>query len=135
MRVRYGLSALTIFFLVGSIISFLAGLSLLVPSAFLEAMWQVNPRGHAGLQRIGLWAVALLFSTSISCAAAALGLWWRARWGHVIAVTLIAINLVSDIANVIAGTEPRVIVGVPIALALLVYLLSKRVRNVFKIDK
>lgn len=82
-----------------------------------------------------LWGVALLFAASISCAAAAIGLWRTARWGHVIAVTLIAINLLSDIANAVLGTETRAIVGVPIASALLLYLLSKRVRNLFKADR
>jgi hypothetical protein len=127
-----GITAFIVFFLVGTLISFLAGLSLLVPSTFFEAMWRVNPRGHDGLVRIGLWAVALLFAASISCAAAAIGLWRRARWGHGVAVALIAINLLSDIANTLMATEPRAIIGIPIAFALLLYLLSKRVRNYFK---
>jgi uncharacterized membrane protein (DUF2068 family) len=82
---------------VGSLISVLAGLSLLIPSAFFEMMWRVNPRGHAGLLRMGIWGVALLFAASVSCAAAAIGLWRKAHWDHWIAITLIAINLVSDI--------------------------------------
>lgn len=44
-----GIIALIIFFLVGTLISFLAGLSLLFPSPFFESMWRVNPRGHEGL--------------------------------------------------------------------------------------
>ena len=127
-----GITALIIFFLAGMLISFLAGVSLLVPSSFLEAMWRLNPRGHDGLTRIGLWAVALLFAASILCGAAAIGLWRRARWGHAMAVTLIAINLLSDIVNTIIGAEPRAIIGVPIALLLLLYLLSRRVRDFFK---
>lgn len=127
-----GIKALIIFFLAGTLLSFFAGLSLLIPSAFFEGMWQINPRGHDGLVRMGLWAVALLFAASTSCAAAAIGLWRRARWGHVTAVSLIAINLFSDLANAVTGTEPRAIVGVPIAVAMLLYLLSKRVRDFFK---
>ena len=130
----FGIAAFSIFFLMGSLISFTASFSLLGPGNFLEPIWRVNPRGHDGLVRMGLWGVALLFAASISCAAAAIGLWRKARWGHVIAIILIAINLLSDIANTVAGTEPRAIVGVPIALALLLYLLSKRVRDYFKTD-
>ena len=129
-----GITALIIFFLAGTLISFVAGVSLLVPSSFFETMWRINPRGHEGLLRIGLWAVVLLFAASIACAAAALGLWRKARWGHALAVTLITINLLSDIANAVRGTEPRAIVGVPIALALLLYLLSKSVRDFFRAD-
>jgi hypothetical protein len=127
-----GIAALIIFFLAGTLISLLAGISLLVPGSYFEAMWRVNARGHDALVRTGLWAVVLLFSASLSCAAAAIGLWRRARWGHAIAVTLIAINLLSDFVNAVMGTEPRAIVGVPIAFALLLYLFSKRVRDFFK---
>ena len=126
-----GITVLTIFFLVGTFISFLAGLSFLVPSAFFETMWRINPRGHAGLMRIGLWGVALLFFASISCALAAIGLWRGTRWGHVTAIALIAINLISDLGNVVLGIEPRAIVGVPIAFAILLYLLGKHVRHFF----
>ena len=130
-----GITALIIFFLAGTLISFLAGVSLLAPSPFSQAIWRINPRGHEGLVRIGLWAVVLLFAASISCGAAAIGLWRRARWGYLLAVTLIAINLLSDIVNTISGAEPRAIIGVPIALGLLLYLLSQRTRGFFKTDK
>lgn len=126
-----GITALSIFFITGALISFTAGVSLIVPAGLLEPIWRLNPHGHEGLLRIGLWAVALLFSASASCAAAAVGLWRRARWGHIVAIVLIAINLLSDLANAVLGTEPRAIVGVPIALAILFYLMSRRVRNFF----
>ncbi len=122
--------ALSVFFLIGSLISFTAGLSLLVPR-FLEPIWRLNPHGHEGLLRIGFWAVVLLFGPSAFCAAAAIGLWQRARCGHIVAILLITINLLSDLVNAILGTEPRTIVGVPIAVALLFYLMSKRARDYF----
>jgi hypothetical protein len=128
----FGIVALSVFFLIGSLISFTAGLSLLVPR-FLEPIWRLNPHGHAGLLRIGLWAVVLLFGASAFCGAAAIGLWRRARWGHVVAIVLIAINLLSDLVNTVLGTEPRAIVGVPLALAILFYLVTRRVRNYFAI--
>lgn len=126
-----GITALSAFFIAGALISFTAGVSLLVPGSLIEPMWRLNPHGHEGLLRIGLWAVALLFAASAACAAAAFGLWRRARWGYIVAIVLIAINLLSDVANTVVGTEPRAIVGVPIALALLFYLMSRRVRSFF----
>jgi hypothetical protein len=126
-----GITALIIFFLVGTLISFLAGLSLLVPFACFNVMWRVNPHGHEVLLRIGLWAVVLLFAASASCAAAAAGLWRRTRWGHILAITLIGINLLSDLINAVLGIEPRALVGVPIALMILLYLVSRRVRDYF----
>ena len=94
-------------------------------------MWRLNPHGHEGLLRIGYWAVVLLFAASASCAAAAVGLWKRARWGHILAIVLIGINLLSDIVNTVLGIEPRAIVGIPIALLIILYLLTKRVRDYF----
>jgi hypothetical protein len=126
-----GIAALSLFFLVGSLISFTAGVMLLVPGRVFESMWRLNPHGHEGLLRTGLWGVVLLFGASAFCAAAAIGLCRRARWGHIVAIALITINLLSDVANTVLGTEPRAIVGVPIALALLFYLMTKRVRNYF----
>lgn len=127
----FGIAALVAFFFIGSLISCTAGMLLLVPGGFLDPLWRVNPHGHEGLVRIGLWAVLLMFSASASCAAAAIGLWRRARWGQRIAIALITINLLSDIMNTILGTEPKAIIGVPIALAILLYLMSRRVRNYF----
>ena len=126
-----GISALSIFFLAGALISLTASASLLFQGSFIEPMWSVNPRAHAHLLDLGPWGAVLLFVVSISCAMAAIGLWRRAAWGHKVAVGLIAINLVGDVANIVMGTEPRAIVGVPIALAILVYLFSKKVRDSF----
>ncbi|MEP6719311.1 MAG: hypothetical protein ABJB21_09210 [bacterium] len=126
-----GITALSIFFLAGALISLTASASLLFPGSLIEPMWRVNPRAYKHLSDLGPWAVVLLFVVSICCLIAAIGLWRRAAWGHKIAVALIAINLIGDVANTVMGTEPRAIVGVPIALAILVYLLSNKVRHAF----
>ena len=126
-----GVTALSIFFLAGALISFIAGASLLFPSSFIEPMWRANPRAHQHLSEVGLWGPVLMLAVSVSCAMAAIGLWRRAAWGQKLAVGLIAINLIGDVANTVMGTEPRAIVGVPIAVAILVYLLSKKVRDAF----
>ena len=49
-----------------------------------------------------------------------------------LAVGLILTNLLGNAINVVLGTEPRAIVGVPIAAAVLAYLMvSKKVRDFF----
>jgi len=126
-----GIVALIIFFAAGTLISFLAGVSLLFPSGTLNEIWRLNPHGHEGLLRIGGWAVVLLLAASASCASAAVGLFKRTRWGHIMAIVLIGINLLSDIVNTVSGIEPRAIVGIPIALLIILYLFKQRVRNYF----
>jgi hypothetical protein len=129
-RIRpHGVTLLSIFFLFGAVICLIASFSLAFSNSFLEPLWRLNPRGKEGLAAIGRWAVLLLSTVGISCAAAAVGLWRGNRWGHRIGFALITINLVGNILNTLLGTEPRAIVGVPIAAAILLYLLSKRVRR------
>ena len=127
----WGITALSIFFLAGAVISFVASISLLAPDSFLRPMWRLNPRAQENLSMLGFWAVVLLGTVSLLCAAAAIGLWRTARWGYWLAITLIVVNLIGDVTNVLLGTEPRAIVGVPIAGLILAYLLSKRVRLFF----
>src|SRR5687767_9988350 len=124
----FGITALIIFFLVGTLISFIAGLSLLIPSAVFNGMWRLNPHGHEGLLRIAYWAVVLSFQPPRLAPSPTWVLWKRARWGHILAIVLIGINLFGDLVNTILGTEPRAIVGVPIALLIILYLLT-RVRD------
>jgi hypothetical protein len=131
-RRPWGITALSVFFLIGAAISLTASVSLLLPGSFLKWMWRINPRAHENLNSLGLWAAFLMLTVSMFCAAASLGLWWTSRWGYWFAVGLITINLIGDLINVVLGTEPRAIVGVPVAAAILAYLISKRVRTVFR---
>ena len=126
-----GVTALSIFFMAGSIICLIASVSLLLPNSFIEPIWRLNPRARAGFMTMGRWAIVLLFTIGISCASAAIGLWRGNRYGYRFAVALIAINLTGDIINTLLGIEPRAIVGIPIALAILLYLMSRRVRIYF----
>lgn len=128
------ITALSIFFLVGALISLTASLSLLLPNSFLRSMWRLNPRAHENLSSLGLWAVILLGAVSLFCAAAAIGLWRESRWGYRIAIGLMVVNLVGDVTNVVLGTEPRAIVGVPIAATILIYLVGGLRRLVNKTE-
>ena len=126
-----GITALSLFFLFGAGASFVAFISLLFPGSFLEPIWRLNPRARAGLGGMGVWAVILMGSVWLACALAAVGVWRGARWGYWLAVSLLAINLLGDTLNLFLRTEPRAVVGIPIALAILAFLMSRRVRRFF----
>src|SRR5437763_6899933 len=127
----FGITALSIFLILGAAISFTVFISLLFPGSFLEPMWRLNPRAREAFASVGAWAVVLMCAVCLSCALAAVGLWRGARWGYRLALALLVINLLGDIANVILGTEPGAIAGVPIVIAILTYLMSRRVRRFF----
>jgi hypothetical protein len=126
-----GITALIIFFIGGALLSFLAGLSLLFPDGALNQMWRLNPHGHDRLLRMGIWSILLLFAASSACAATAVGLWKRARWGYILAIVLIGIYMVSGMVFTVLRIEPSAFVGVPIALFIILYLLTNRVRTYF----
>jgi amino acid permease len=126
-----GITALSIFFLFGAGVSFIAFVSLLLPGSFLEPMWRLNPRAREGFAAIGLWAVVLMCTVSAACLLASIGLWRAERWGYWVAVILLCVNLVGDITNVLLEIEPRAAVGIPIVLAILAYMANKRVRRFF----
>ena len=132
MRRPAGVTALSLFFLIGAAISGVSTFSLLDPGEFLEPMWRMNPRARQAFAGIGVWGVLLMLTVCLACAAAALGLWRGKRWGYWLAVGLLATNLAGDLINVLLGTEPRALIGVPVAAGLLVYLATRRVREFFR---
>jgi hypothetical protein len=127
-----GITALSIFFGAGAAISLTSAVALVFPGSFLEPMWRLNPRARTAFAGLDPWAPVLLAVVCAACAAAALGLWRGRRWGHRLAIALIAINLAGDLVNVALGIEPRAIAGVPVAALILLYLGSARVRSFFR---
>lgn len=109
----------------------ISAVSLLVPGSILEPLWRANPRARLALTGWGVWAVVLMAVVSSVCAASAVGLWRGSRWGHPLAVGLLSVNLAADAMNAALGIERRAVVGVPIAGAIIVYLLTARVRRYF----
>ena len=109
----FGITALSIFFLFGAVISFTVFVSLIFPGTFLEPMWRLNPRAREAFMNVGAWAIVLMFAVCLSCALAAAGLWRGARWGYRMALALL-------------------VVDVPIVIVILTYLTSQRVRRFFR---
>jgi hypothetical protein len=131
MRPR-GITALSVFFAAGFLIALTSTVSLLFPESFLEPMWRLNPRARTAFSSMGVWAPVLLITVSIACGIAAFGLWRGRRWGYRVATGLLVVNLIGDVANVVLGTEPRAIVGIPIVALLLFYLSRPGVRRYFE---
>ena len=131
-RRPFGITALSIFFFAATVITLVAAISLLFPNGFLEPIWKLNPRGRAGLGAIGIWAVLLFAAVCLTCAVAAIGLWRGARYGYATAITILTINSLGDLFNVISGIEPRAIIGIPIVILILAYLLTAKVRRFFR---
>ena len=126
-----GVVALVILFVIGTCASFLSAVSLIFPGSLLEPIWRLNPHARAGFSRIGAWAIVLMICVCIACCFTAVGLWRRRSWGYWLAVVMLVVNLGGDVVNVIIGTEPRALIGIPIAGMILAYLLRKQTRYHF----
>jgi hypothetical protein len=131
-RRSLGLDALVAFFAFGACASGLSVVTLLWSGGALDMVWRVNPDGHAALQRAGGWAVLLMLAVCAVCAATARGLWARRPWGRTLAVAMLGVNLLSDLANAVVRGDLRTLIGIPIAALLIAYLLAPRTRARFE---
>lgn len=122
---------LIVLFVIGTVASLISVISLSFPGSFLEIVWRLNPHAREGFGRIGSWSVALMSVVCVTCLLTAIGLWRRLRWGYWFAIAMLLINLIGDTINVITGTERRAIIGIPIVLVLLIYLLRSKTREYF----
>jgi len=109
-----------------------AAVALLSPGGALEGIWRLNPQAQPALLSMGAWAIALMLAVSLACATSAAGLWSGARWGQRTAVAVLAMNLVGDAANALFRGDLRTLVGLPLAVALIAYLMSARLRPYFQ---
>ncbi len=126
-----GLTALSGFFAFGTLMSGTSAVLLARPGSALEPLWRLNPEAREALGRMGPWAVPLLLTVATACAGSAAGLWRERRWGHRLAVGVLAANLVGDLLNAVVRGDRRTLVGLPIGGAMLAYLLSRRIRDRF----
>jgi len=127
-----GWLAIGIFLLWGAAMATLAGITLTLPGTILDRVWVLNPRGHEGLLALGRWAGMLFFPLGIALALAGFGWLKRRRWGWILAVAIIGINASADAVRLFSGALLEGLVGVVLAGALLIYLLSPSMRAYFE---
>lgn len=129
MKRPAGVTALSFFFALSTLISFTAALALLVSDTALDKVWSLNPDAHDALLEAGGWGIALLFMVAAGCALAAAGLWRRQRWGRRLAIGVMVVNMLGAFGNVFFRGDGRSLVGLPIAGMLTAYLMSDRAKR------
>ena len=110
-----------------------SALALASPGTWLEPVWRLNPEAGVGLARMGPWAVVLMIVVALACSGAAIGLWTGRRWGYRLAVGVLSCNLLGDLLNAVVRDDRRALIGLPIGGAMLAYLLSRRIRDRFRL--
>jgi hypothetical protein len=123
-----GVTAISLFFALGTIPSSFSALALAFPGHWAEAVWRLKPEAQTDFARLGWWAVPLMLVVALACAGAATGLWSRRRLGYRLALALLSVNLMGDLLNAILRGDWRTLIGLPIGGAVIAYLLSRRIR-------
>jgi hypothetical protein len=133
-RKRLGFVVVGAFLFFGAMMAGLAATTLLHPGTLLDRAWRLNPSAYRQLSPLG-GKIGILFLV-LGSALLVSGIGWfrRRSWGWILAVAIIATQVLGDIINLVRGDWLRGAVGVIIAGALLMYLLSPRMRAEFSID-
>ena len=126
-KLRAGIIAVGIFLFFGATMAALAGTTLVFPGTIFDKMWALNPAAFRQLAPFRRIAGMLFLLLSVSMVIAGTG-WFRRRyWGWRLAVLIIATQVLGDLVNLLV----RGGIGFAIAGALLLYLLSSKVKGVF----
>jgi hypothetical protein len=126
-----GFPAVGIFLFFGATMASLAAITLLWPATPLDRLWVLNPKAHEQLAPLGSTVGILFLLLGAALTAAGIG-WFRRRlWGWRLAVGIITTQVVGDVVNCVRGDWLRGGTGVVIAGALLLFLLSPKIRAAF----
>jgi len=128
---RWAMTGIGGFLFFGSVMSLLAGATLIWQGTHLDHMWTLNAPAYKQLSSFGktVGIPFLLFSAAL--AAAGVGWCGRRLWGWRLAVVIIATQVLGDFVSIFMGHFVRGAVGVTIASALLLYLFRPGVRSAF----
>jgi len=66
----------------------------------------------------------MMIAVGAACALSAIGLLSGLEWGRQLAIAVLIVNLIGDTAGAIARRDPRTLIGLPIAGAMIVILLK-----------
>lgn len=118
-----------VFFAAGALICLVTMLALAFPGGFLEPIWRLKPEARVEFQKIGDWSLALMAVVGVACGLAAVGLAKNSEWGRLLAIGVLAVNLVGDSLNAILRHDPRTLIGLPIGGLMILYLQKKSARQ------
>ena len=112
------------FFAFGATMCALTVCLLLVPGSALDSLWRLNPDARLAFESLGYWSVVLMLTVGTACLFAAIGLWRGRQWGAWLALIILSINMLGDLTNVFVRHDYRGLIGVPVAGAMIFFLLA-----------
>jgi len=119
-----GMKLLALFFAFGTCMCALTIVLLIFSGTMLDSLWRLNPEAHAAFQSIGWLSILLMATVGTACGLAAIGLARNTTWVCWLGILVLTVNLVGDLTNALLRHDLRTLIGVPIAGAMMVYLVS-----------
>ncbi|MFL6567929.1 MAG: hypothetical protein ACJ8LI_02075 [Chthoniobacterales bacterium] len=129
VRRPLGVTLLVAFFVFGVAMCSLTSFLLFFPGTPADAVWQLKPGARDDFMRMRSLGVVTMLATGTACALASIGLRRGREWGRLIAVAVLAINLVGDATNAFVRHDWRTLIGLPIGGAMIAYLFSAGVKR------
>lgn len=127
----WGVMLMAIFFAAASCILVAVGTALLFPGSVLETVWKIYPARRALMMPYRAWLGPSFLMLSIAMAFASVGCFRQRKWGWWLAVTIFAVNGLSDAAQLVTGRFVEGGIGTAAACAILFYLSRPNVRSGF----
>jgi hypothetical protein len=112
------------FFAFGAMMCVVTISLLLFPGSALDSLWRLNPDARLVFESMGYWSLALMLTVGTACLFAAIGLWRAKPWGTLLALIILSINMLGDLTNVFLRHDYRGLIGVPVAGAMIFFLLA-----------
>ncbi|HZQ69782.1 MAG TPA: hypothetical protein VFA68_14765 [Terriglobales bacterium] len=128
----FGYTAIGVFLFFGATMASYAAITLAFPGTILDEAWVLNPVAHQQLASLGRRTAFPYVLLALALFIAGLGWFRRRRWGWLLAVAIISINLLGNLFNAFRGEWFKGGVGVVIAGVLLAYMTSGKIREYFR---
>ena len=126
-----GFAVIGVFLFFGATMASLAAATLLLPGTPLDCAWTLNPTAYKELSPLGSKVGILFLLLAVVLVVSGIGWFQRRLWRWTLAVAIIGVQVIGDIINLIRGDWLRGGTGTIIAGALLLYLLTRRIRAAF----
>jgi glucan phosphoethanolaminetransferase (alkaline phosphatase superfamily) len=130
-RSRLARTAFLGFLIIAAAIAAMASFTVLVTGTVLDNIWATKEHTYHQLLHHKIPVGAGFAALALILAVAAAGWARNKRWGWLLSVLIIAVNLLSDIITLVASRQPADLLAVAIGAAILTWLLTATTRSPF----
>lgn len=112
----------------------IAGITLVRQGTVLDGMWALNPRAYHELAPLGKPVGLLFLLLAVTLAVASAGWFKRRRWGWLLVVVIIGMQVASNLLHILLGRLFEGVVGLAIAGPLFLYIIRPNIRGLFAVE-